>query len=201
MIRVTPWAVRYLTSVSSLSVLRPDAELASNTEQNWQRWVLKLPDFGAHAIFQPDIWYQKVLSSWLPNPNPQAGDMQVHFAGLREYDEKLADMEMWLGKREEMQTETEHMPLDKSGYPERVAEYWALTAQSKDAVRMAFEIRVNEEWADLNEGLKQRVGAEEMALREILMDFFWKPDELRTHLANLDDLWNTIEMEEMEEQG
>lgn len=194
MIRVTPWAVRYLTSVSSLSVLRPDAELASNTEQNWQRWVLKQPDFGQHAIFQPDTWYQKVLSSWLPDPNPQTGDMQVHFAGLREYNEKLADMEMWLGKREEMQRDTEHMPLEKSGYPEMVAEYWTLTAQAKDAVRLTFEMKAGEQWTALDDMFKQRIEEEEKALRDILVDFFWKPDELRTHVANLNDMRKTIDL-------
>lgn len=120
--------------------------------------------------------------------------MQVHFAGLREYDEKLADMESWLGKREEMQKDGEHMPLEKSGYPDMVAEYWALTAQAKDAVRLTFEMKTSEMWAALGDVSKQRIEAEESALREILVDFFWKPDELRTHVANLDDLRQTVDV-------
>ncbi|CZT24895.1 uncharacterized protein RCC_10623 [Ramularia collo-cygni] len=122
MLRVSEWSVSLLSSIVAYRTFKPEEDLPF-TEQSAMEKVLELDQYKDGAVECPPRWFNSY-----PNDGDESninfhhapGQLLVHFAGIEDKSKAIGE---WV-KKLETDREKWEMPLSRTNYEQRIAEFW-----------------------------------------------------------------------------
>ncbi|SMQ51251.1 unnamed protein product [Zymoseptoria tritici ST99CH_3D7] len=121
-LRVSPWAMEFLSSILAYRTFRPDEEL-DFTEQSAMARVLELDQYGHHAVECPPQWFNAYPNDGgdpIVHYDHLPGQLLVHFAGIGDKTEAIGE---WVGKLEANRSHWE-MLVGSTNYEQQIMEFW-----------------------------------------------------------------------------
>jgi hypothetical protein len=140
LIRVNEWAVRLLAAALSLKEYDPDIQL-KYSEQSAMEEVIRRPYFSSAVAYVPQRWF----NGFPPNPaHPEKpplarpASLLIHFASNRD-GKRPERMAYWGGVARSKANEWMR-PLNETGYPAEIEEYWARLGEGEDVESVCKDI-------------------------------------------------------------
>lgn len=145
-LRVNEWSIKFLTQVATFPQSRPDVDTSEDIDIDAMWWVLDQPENQDHVIYQPRSWYNGYDRGDRGISEIYEGDMQVHLVGVDSERRKEAAVHWWLSKIEQSPQKM-HLPLEASGYPEKIQMFWEVLNTAKELLQQSqkrsYKLRLN----------------------------------------------------------
>ena len=135
-VRVNEWSINLLKQVATFLQSRPDVETSEDIDIDAMLWCLDQQDNKDHVVYQPRSWYNGYDLGDKGKSEIHEGDMQVHLIGVDSERRKENAVHWWLSKIEDSPQKM-HMPLEASGYPEKVQMFWEVLRTAKELLQQS----------------------------------------------------------------
>lgn len=135
-VRVNEWSINFLTQVATFPQSRPDIKTSEDVDTDAMLWVLDQAENKDHVVYQPRSWYNGYDLGDRGKSEIHEGDMQVHLVGVDSERRKEAAVHWWLSQLEKSPPKM-NVPLEASGYPEKVQEFWEVLGTAKELLQQS----------------------------------------------------------------
>ena len=132
-IRINEWSINSLTQVATFPQSTPDAKTSEDVDIDAMWSVLDQPENQDHVIYQPRSWYNGFDLGDRGRSEIYEGDMLVHLKGVDGEQRKEAAVQWWLSKIKQYM----HLPLEISGYQEKVKIFWEVQKTAKQLLQQS----------------------------------------------------------------
>lgn len=130
-LRVNEWSIDFLTQVATFPQSTPDVKTSEDVDIDAMWSVLDQPENRDHVIYQPRSWYNGFDLGDRGRSEIYEGDMLVHLKGVDGEQRKEAAVQWWLSKIKQ----NLHLPLEVSGYQEKVQVFWEVQRTAKELLQ------------------------------------------------------------------
>lgn len=131
--RVNEWSINFLTQVATFPQSTPDVKTPEDVDIDAMWSVLDQPENQDHVIYQPRSWMNGYDLGDRGRSEIYEGDMLVHLKGVDGEQRKEAAVHWWLSKIKQ----NIHVPLEASGYPEKVQTFWEVQKTAKELLQQS----------------------------------------------------------------
>lgn len=192
LVRVNEWSINFLTQVATFPHSRPDVGTSNDIDIDAMWWVLEQSENQDHVTYQPRNWYNGYDHGDRGRSEIYEGDMQVHLVGVDSERRKEAAVHWWLSKMEKSPQKM-HMPLETSGYPEKVQTFWEVLKTAKELLQQSQQRSYK-----LRQNLKEVKAAEE-DLQNFIRFAAFDIEGMITAMATLQRAYDVAEIQVAED--
>lgn len=131
--RVNEWSIDFLKQVATFPQSTPDAKTSEDVDIDAIWSILDQRENQDHVIYQPRSWYNGFDLGDRGRSEIYEGDMLVHLKGVDGEQRKEAAVHWWLSKIKQ----NLHLPLEISGYQEKVKVFWEVQRTAKELLQQS----------------------------------------------------------------
>ena len=131
--RVNEWSINFLTQVATFPQSTPAVKTSEDVDIDAMWSVLDQPENQDHVIYQPRSWFNGYDLGDRGRSEIYEGDMLVHLKGVDGEERKEAAVHWWLSKIKQ----NPHLPLEASGYPEKIQIFWEVQKTAKELLQQS----------------------------------------------------------------
>ena len=132
-VRVNGWSINFLTQVATFPQSTPDVKTSEDVDIDAMWSALDQSENQDHVIYQPRSWFNGYDMGDRGRSEIYEGDMLVHLKGVDGEQRKEAAVHWWLSKiKKNIQ-----LPLEASGYPEKVQVFWEVQKTAKELLQQS----------------------------------------------------------------